>query len=77
MRLTDEWWHYPDNIKAIKRRNELVLSSIPTADLVAELSKRDGVLVPHPEFAETTVHDEIWTAVRENKPTPQILVVRE
>ena len=42
---TSPWMRFPDNPKAIKRHNELVLSSIPTADLVAELSKRDGVEV--------------------------------
>lgn len=40
---TSPWMRFPDNPKAIKRHNDLVLSSIPTADLVAELSKRDGV----------------------------------
>lgn len=40
---TSPWMRFPDNPKAIKRHNELVLSSIPTADLVTELSKRDGV----------------------------------
>ena len=42
---TSPWMRFPDNPKAIKRHNDLVLSSIPTADLVAELSKRDGVEV--------------------------------
>lgn len=48
--MNDDWWNYQDNPKAIKRRNELVLSSIPTADLVAELSKRAGVEYADIEF---------------------------
>ena len=74
---TSPWMRFPDNPKAIRRHNELVLSSIPTADLVAELSKRDGVIVPHPELAGSIVYKEIWTAVRGNRPEPKILVVRE
>lgn len=37
---TSPWMHFPDNPGAIKRHNELVLSSIPTAELVAELKNR-------------------------------------
>ena len=71
-KMNDDWWNYQDNPKAIKRRNELVLSSIPTADLVAELSKRDGVIVPHPDLWFGTINNEIKCG----KP-PKILVVRE
>jgi len=51
---TSPWMRFPDNPKAIKRHNELVLSSIPTADLVAELSKRDGV-----EYADIECDDGV------------------
>ena len=51
---TSPWMRFPDNPKAIKRHNELVLSSIPTADLVAELSKRAGV-----EYADIECEDGI------------------
>lgn len=37
---TSPWIHFPNDPKAIKSHNELVLSSIPTADLVAELKGR-------------------------------------
>lgn len=37
---TSPWMHFPDDPKAIKRHNKLVLSSIPTADLVTELKGR-------------------------------------
>ena len=70
--MNDDWWNYQDNPKAIKRRNELVLSSIPTADLVAELSKRDGVIVPHPDLWFGTINTEIKCG-----KSPKILVVRE
>jgi len=56
---TSPWMRFLDDPKAIKRHNELVLSSIPTADLVAELSKRDGVIVPHPDLWFGTINNEI------------------
>jgi hypothetical protein len=37
---TSPWMRFPDDPKAIKRHNKLVLSSIPTADLVTELRRR-------------------------------------
>jgi len=48
------------------------LKRFTTADLVAELSKRDGVIVPHPDLWFGTINNEIKCG----KP-PKILVVRE
>ena len=76
---TSPWMRFPDNPKAIKRHNELVLNSIPTADLVAELSKRDGV-----EFYDTLQKNQelrIETVYYRNRfkfdTNCKILVVRE
>ncbi len=76
---TSPWMRFPDNPKAIKRHNDLVLSSIPTADLVAELSKRDGV-----EFYDTLQKNQelrIETVYYRNRfkfdTNCKILVVRE
>ena len=74
---TSPWMRFPDNPKAIKRHNELVLSSIPTADLVAELSKRDGVSILEPDTVDSVVYKAVWIALRENRPEPKILMVRE
>ncbi|MFA5445328.1 MAG: hypothetical protein WC262_10200, partial [Bacteroidales bacterium] len=46
------------------------LKRFTTADLVAELSKRDGVIVPHPDLWFGTINNEIKCG----KP-PKILVV--
>lgn len=76
---TSPWMHFTDNPGAIKRHNELVLSSIPTADLVAELAKRDGI-----EFYDTLqkTHElRIETVYYRNRfkfdTNCKILVVRE
>ena len=76
---TSPWMRFPDNSKAIKRHNELVLSSVPTADLVAELSKRDGI-----EFYDTLQKNHelrIETVYYRNRfkydTDCKILVVRE
>ena len=74
---TSPWMHFPNDPKAIKRHNELVLSSIPTADLIAELSKRNGVLQLHPDDAVRDLNEILWNFNRNRQPKPKILVVRE
>lgn len=70
---TSPWMRFPDNPKAIKRHNELVLSSIPTADLVTELSKRDEVTV----YPRWVTPDEVFGHRQTLDGRYTMMVVRE
>ena len=48
------------------------ITQFTTAELVAELSKRDGVIVPHPDLWFGIINNEIKCG-----KSPKILVVRE
>ena len=53
------------------------LEGFSTAELVVELSKRDGVLQLHPDDAVRDLNEILWTFERNRQPRPKILVVRE
>ena len=68
---TSPWMRFPDNPKAIKRHNELVLSSIPTAELVAELSTRNVEWLKLPQD-EKIIFDILFDKIK-----CKLFVVRE
>ena len=53
------------------------LEGFSTAELVEELSKRDGVLQLHPDDAVRDLNEILWNFSRNRQPKPKILVVRE
>lgn len=53
------------------------LEGFSTAELVVELSKRDGVLQLHPDDAVRDLNEILWTFERNRQPRPKILVMRE
>lgn len=53
------------------------LSTISTAELVAELSKRDGVIAPHPELWFGIIDSMFKSAFSRGTLIPKILVIQQ
>lgn len=57
-------------------QEEQDLTTVSTADLVAELCSREGVVVPHPELWYGCIDQMFTRSFQDGIPFPKIIVVR-